>query len=151
MKLQGKEISLWFEEASSELRVFTFEEEEAIFHSGFKISRGRKDPNLYKLRDARFSDDYSFVRPKEIKEIRLKGFIKGVDDISNRLTLKRTEEYKKRVSILYAKRKRANREMSKDIRLNKKRIRNANKNIDILVDQIFLFQAKTTQYNNKYK
>lgn len=147
--LMSNEIQIWFEEASKVLRVFDFKREQAIIHKGFKLSQ--YPDGTYKIKDARFEDDYSEVKPSELSEIREKGFIRGVDEISHRLTIKRLNAYTKRVETFYAKRKKAQREMQKDVRLNKKRIRNINKNIDILIDQIFLCRTRISQFNNKYK
>jgi hypothetical protein len=79
------------------------------------------------------------------------GFILAVDEISYRLTIERFKTYRKKAELLYAKKKRANKDMKKDVRLNKKRIRNADKNIDVLVDQILLCQSRINQHENKYK
>ena len=90
----------------------------------------------------------------EINEIlnKLEGkdFILGVDQISHKLTLEKIGLCRKRAERFYSKRKKANRDMQKDVRLNEKRIRNININIDILVDQIFLYQSRVNQFNKKY-
>jgi hypothetical protein len=144
----NNEIQVWFKEASNVSTIYEFNKEDAIIYKGFKLSSYLD--GTYQIKDARFEDNYSDVKPVELLEIRSKGFIKGVDDISHRLTKQRLASYKKRVESFYSKRKKAKREMSKDVRLNKKRIRNINKNIDILVDEMFLCHSRINQFNNKY-
>lgn len=143
-----KEMQVWFDDVSNVLRVHDFNNESAIFYKGFKLSRDFK--NNFKIVDTRFDDDYQEVKPKELEEIREKGFIRGVDEINQRLSQKRLKACIKKVETYYAKKKRAKREMHKDVRLNKKRIRNLDKNIDIVVDEILLHRMRISQFNNKY-
>lgn len=138
----------WFDEASNVLRVHNFKDGSAIFYKGFKLSCDSK--NNFKILDIRFSDDYQEVKPKELEEIRGQGFIRGVDEINQRLSQKRLKACIKKVETYYSKKKRAKRDMHKDVRLNKKRIRNLDKNIDIVVDEILLHRMRISQFNNKY-
>jgi len=143
------EVKQWFIEVSRVAQVHNFKHQDAIFYKGFKLSDDRK--GSFELYDVRKSDDYTRVKPKDLKKIRSMGFILAVDEISYRLTIERFKTYRKKAELLYAKKKRANKDMKKDVRLNKKRIRNADKNIDVLVDQILLCQSRINQHESKYK
>ena len=140
---------IWFEEASKVLEVFDFKREQAIIYKGFKLSKYLD--GTYSLKDGRTDDeDYVGLSPDDLNKLEGKDFILGVDQISHKLTLEKIGLCRKRAERFYSKRKKANRDMQKDVRLNEKRIRNININIDILVDQIFLYQSRVNQFNKKY-
>lgn len=138
----------WFDEAKDVLRVHNFDKEQAIFYKGFRLSVDSE--GQLSIQDIRFDDDYQEVKTKELEEISEKGFIRGVDEINQRLSERRLKACIKKVETYYAKKKRAKREMHKDVRLNKKRIRNLDKNIDIVVDEILLHRMRISQFNSKY-
>ena len=142
-------IQLWYKEALNVTKEFKVKGISFIIYKGFKIAK--YDSGFYLLQDVREDDFYSEVIDSEYKMIVEKGFVKAVDEINHKLNIKRVRDYTKQVEFLYFKRKKAKVNLKKDIRLNKKRIKLANKNIDILVDQMFLFKTRINQFNNKYK
>lgn len=141
-------IEIWYKEAVKVTREFKLLDMSFIIYKGFKISKAVNGE--YLLQDVRYDENYSEVSLREFSLMQKKGFVKAVDEINHKLNLQRVKEYTKKIEFLYAKRKKARAEMKKDVRLNKKRIKLANKNIDILVDQMFLFETRIEQFNNKY-
>lgn len=141
-------IKGWYNEAIKVTREFKVLDIRFIIYKGFKISK--KNDDEYILQDVRYEEHYTTVSVKEFALMQKKGFVRAVDEVNHLLNLQRVKEYTKKIEFLYAKRKKAKTEMRKDVRLNKKRIKLANKNIDILVDQMFLFQSRIEQFNNKY-
>lgn len=141
-------IKVWYNEAVKVTREFKILGMNFIIYKGFKISK--KNDGEYILQDVRYEEEYTDVSLEEFALMQKKGFIKAVDEINHSLNLQRIKEYTKKIEFLYAKRKKAKLEMQKDVRLNKKRIKLANKNIDILVDQMFLFESRIEQFNIKY-
>jgi hypothetical protein len=140
---------IWFEGASKVLEVFDFKREQAIIYKGFKLSKYLD--GTFSIKDGRTDDeDYVGVNKEDLNKLEGKDFILGIDQISHKLTLEKIRDCTKKAEKFYSKRRKANREMQKDVRLNQKRIRNININIDILVDQIFLYQSRVNQFNNKY-
>ena len=121
------ETQRWFEEAEKELKIFTWDGESCVMYKGFKIT---KSGSGYKIEDIRFSNMYDAPSKISLGHFKRFGFIKGADIIGFKRETKRIETYKKKIEVLYEKRKKFKKEMSKDRRLNTKRIRNINKHID---------------------
>lgn len=142
-------VGVWYRESVKVAREFKVLGVSFIIYKGFKISK--LGGGEYLLQDTRYEDEYSEVSLEDFSLMQKKGFVRAVDEINHKLNLQRIGEYTKKIEALYAKRKKAKADMKKDVRLNKKRIRLANKNIDILVDQMFLFESRIEQFNNKYK
>lgn len=143
------EIQTWYEEAIKVTRVFSIPSESFIIYKGFKITK--TEENEYFIKDVRFTNMYSNVNDITVSHFKKFGFVKGVDIISFKRDTKRIDTYKKRTVTLYDKRKKAKKEISKDRRLNEKRIRNIDKKIDEYVDLIFYYQTRINQYNIKYE
>lgn len=142
-KIQG-----WYEEALKVTKEFKVNEITFIIYKGFKITKFSKEKFL--LEDVRHDDFYTPLSKEDLTGIEQKGFVKAVDEIRYYLDKGRLDSCTKRIEYLYKKRKKAKKDMSKDVRLNRKRIRLANKNIDILVDRIFLYQTRIEQFEHKY-
>lgn len=142
-------IEEWFNEAkSNHVKVFYLVSVEFIIYKGFKIL---KDGDRYTMQDVRFSNMYSVVKPENYRLFIEKGFIEGADMICFKRNKRRIISYKKRAELLYDKRRRFKKELNKDRRLNEKRIRNINRNIDYQVDNLFLYKTRINQHKIKYK
>lgn len=135
-------------EAIKVSKEFKTVESSFIIYKGFKIER---EGTSYTLLDTRLNENYSNVVPFELDLMKEIGFIEACDTLSQQRSIKMVSKLTKQIEYLYSKRKKAKKNIDKDRRLNLKRIRLANKNIDILADQIFLFKSRINQFNNKYK
>lgn len=142
-------IEQWFDEAKNVPCRFSFLGVESIIYKGFKIS---KVDGIFMIYDVRFGNLYSKVKACDMALMDEHGFIKGADIISFNRDEKRINFYKKKAEREYDRRKVCEKELKvkKDIRLNKKRIRNINRRIDIYIDCLFLYRTRVNQYKIKY-
>lgn len=141
------ETKRWYEEVKDKLRVHSMWGIDFIFYKGFKLSKLGDD---YDIQDVRHSNLYSVITKKCYHKFLVNGFIKGADIISFERDKKRIISYTKKTENLYQKRKKFKKEMLKDKRLNKKRIRNINRKIDEHIDLLFFYKTRTKQFNYKY-
>lgn len=137
----------WFEEASKVCKVFTSEEEVFLIYKGFRISYNE---DRYLLQDTRKSNMYSKVNPRDLKLLTSKNFIEGCDIISFRRSINRVKSIERQLVKLYARRKKAKSLLNTNRKMNEKRIRNINKRISYLIDEMFLNKARINQFNIKY-
>ena len=147
-------IRCWYNEAIKHCREHSTAKENFIIYKGFKISccvNSRLGVKFgFILRDVRKSDNYSDVSEKDLKELNDRGFIAGCDHLSY---IRDNEAIKKltlSVEMMYAKTKKAKKELPKNKRLNLKRIRCLKVNIDIVIDQMFIHKIRIEQFNSKY-
>jgi len=141
-------IKEWFNEAKADdQEIFKLNDIEFIIYKGFKIIR---QYDTYYIKDVRFNNMYSEVSKKCYSEFVSKGFIKGADNICFRRNRDRILYYKKRAEMLYNKRIKFSKELDSNRRLNEKRIRNLNKNIEESIDHMFLYKTRVNQYKTKY-
>tara|TARA_R110000851_G_scaffold291462_6_gene445845 strand:- start:305 stop:757 length:453 start_codon:yes stop_codon:yes gene_type:complete len=144
-------IKKWYEEAILECPVHKTSKESFIIKRGIRIAKANEEEH-YRIEDIRECEFFTELKSEDYKELVKRGFISGCDHIGFDRDIKEIARLKKLVEMLYGKKKKFERpsEMRKDRRLNLKRIRNLYKNIDIYIDQIFLYEAQITQFNNKY-
>ena len=141
-------IEEWYKEALDRgLKVFKFGNLKCIFYKGFKITKSLDD--IF-IQDIRKSNMYNDLSKSDFKLMKKKGFIRGADDSCYFRDLRRIKSYTAKVERMYEKRKKFKKQFNKNPRLNEKRIRNLNRNIDVLVDQLFVFQVRVKQYEEKY-
>ncbi len=147
-------IKEWYSEAELQCPVHDINKETFIIRRGFRLTRNKSDES-YRIQDIRRDENYSSVSESDLAELTSRGFIKGCDYIGFNRDTKESLRLKKLIETLYSRRKKITkllkRRMIKEERLrNEKRVRNINKNIDIYVDQIFLYKSQIEQFNNKY-
>jgi hypothetical protein len=141
-------VEKWFKEVEGVTPIHETKGGTFIIYKGFKISFIE---GVYHMYDVRFSNLYTSVVQKDLNLFSKHGFIKGADIINYNRNSKRVLSYKKRTEILYDKRAKFKKEMPKNPKLNQKRIKNINIRIRDYVDQMFLYQNRIQDFNNKYK
>jgi len=138
----------WFNEATTRTLVHEVRNERFIIYKGFKITDN--GIGTFILQDVRMSNMYGIVDSKTYSLMKEIGFIKAVDTIGYRRNKKRVVRYKKLMALQYDKRKKSQKELPNNRRLNEKRINSANTRIKEYADLIFLYQSRIQQFNFKY-
>lgn len=144
-----KNIREYYEEVSQMTTEHLLNGTNFVIYKGFKLSK--TGDNNYKIEDVRFSNMYSPLTNKDKEVIQRDGIIKGADTISYRRDKRRIKSYTKRTERLYNKRRRFERELPSDKRLNEKRIRNINLLIDEFLNMKFFYEVRVEQFKIKYK
>jgi len=141
----------WYGEAKAILPVHKFPDKDFIIYKGFKLTSFHN--GKYLIEDTRSSENYGKPLTKDLSIMNLKGFIKGCDEISYKNNLSNIVSTTKRIELLYSRRKKYRRKIKEgsEIQKNEKRVRNINKNIDILADRIFMYKTRVKQFKSKYK
>jgi hypothetical protein len=151
VELSENEKGKWFYEAHSILknRVFTTPSEVFIIYKGIRIS---EDEEGFHIKNARGElDDYEDIHSHDILTLSEHGFVKGCDYLCYNRDLEEITRLESEIVRLIDKRKKFKAELPKNARLNKKRIRNINKNVRILSDEIFFRKVRSNQFKIKYK
>lgn len=146
--MRRKTIQGWYEEAIKDHKVFNTVKESFVIYRGFRISKDID--NQFEIKDVRLDDNYTNITRSSHSQLRSRGFTEGCDYVSVGRARIGVAKLRNTIERMYAKRKKFKSLIRKDKRLNEKRIKNINKNVGILVDQIFLYNTRINQFNLKY-
>lgn len=141
-------IKNWFNQVKNLVKTFEDYDSEYVIYKGFKLTKRGEE---YFIQDVRFSNLYSEVTVTDLNKFIDKGFIKGADLISFERDTKRILSYKKMAEVLYDRRRKFTKELSKNRALNEKRIRNINRRIEEYIDLMFFYEVRVKQFNIKNK
>lgn len=140
-------ISKWYNEASSKVKVHLDSEGKFLIYKGFKILKSTVG---YSLRDVRHSEFYTPVKKRDHVLILKYGFIEGVDRINFCRNEGKIEGYNTKIKVQQDKKEDSQKELPINKRLNEKRIRVANEKIDYYSDLKLLLQSRNKQLKIKY-
>lgn len=140
-------IDKWWKEGKKVTPIHKAYNSEFLIYKGFKITL--KD-GVYSIQDVRFSNMYQELSDIVWLTFKVHGFVKGVDLIGLERDTKRIDYYKKSTETLYDKRAKFTKLLSKNRKLNEKRIRNINLKIDEYIDLMFFYQVRVQQLTLKY-
>ena len=151
----------WYEEFKRVTKEHTYSGGSFVVYKGFKVTKGLD--GFYDIWDCRRSEYDLDIMPQHRAMFNTVGVILGVSTISYLKNKLIVDEIVDEIAVLYDKRTMAKNnlavyngsEISTDafieyVRINKKRGRLANKNIDILTNELFLVKERIKDYEVKY-